>query len=543
MFSSPLTLALTLLGQTAGAPADSAPLYDNLGDHHYEVTTGVPAAQAYFDQGLRLYYAFNHSEAIRAFREAQRLDSTCAMCFWGEALAWGPNINAPMDSAGGVAAHAALQRALAVRSHASEIERALIDALAARYADPERATASRASLDSAYATAMAEVARAYPTDQDVAVLYSESLMDLRPWNYWTSDGELQPGMAGALSRLEQVVAANPKHPGACHFYIHAVEAAHPDRAVPCAERLAALMPGAGHIVHMPGHIYVRVGRYLDAIKANEHAVHADQTYIRDQQPGVTVYTAGYYPHNYDFMAFAAAMAGRSKQAIQAADELASVVPQEMLGAPGMAFLQQHVTRPLQLRVRFGHWDEILRSPAPREDLPHARAMWHYARGRALAAQGKLQEADAELAHVHSAAADPRLAGVKLEFNESPPVLSIAEHVLAGSIASKRGKHDEAIAHLEKGAAIEDGLTYGEPPEWTTPVRHDLGAALLAAGRPAEAEIVYRDDLERFPRNGWSLMGLSEALRAQGQTGEAERVAAELRRAWASADVSPTASRF
>jgi tetratricopeptide (TPR) repeat protein len=543
MLPPPLTIALALLAQTAGAPADSVPLYDNLGDHHHAITTNVPEAQAYFDQGLRLYYAFNHAEAIRAFREAQRLDSACAMCFWGEALAWGPNINAPMDSAGGAAAHAAVQRALAVRSHASDLERALIDALTVRYAAPERATANRASLDSAYVNAMARVARAYPTDQDVAVLYSEALMDLRPWNYWTRDGELQPGMADALSRLEQVVADNPKHPGACHFYIHAVEAAHPERAVPCAERLAALMPGAGHIVHMPGHIYVRVGRYMDAVKANEHAVHADETYIRDQRPGVGIYTAGYYPHNYDFMAFAAAMAGRSKQAIQAADELATVVPREMLGAPGMAFLQHHITRPLQLRVRFGRWDEILSSPAPPEDLPHARAMWHYARGRALAAKGRVKEADAELAHVRKATTDPRLAGVKLEFNEAPAILGIAEHVLAGSIASKRGSHEEAIAHLQKGAELEDGLTYGEPPDWTTPVRHDLGAVLLAAGRPAEAERIYREDLDRFPLNGWSLAGLSRALRAQNRSDEAERVGTELRRAWAAADIAPTTSSF
>jgi len=538
-----LTIVLTLAGQTAGASADTVPLYGNLGDHHREITTSVPAAQQYFDQGLRLYYAFNHPEAIRAFRAAQRLDSLCAMCYWGEALAWGPNINLPMDSAGGVAAHAALQRALAARSHASAVERALIDALASRYAPPERVTAPRAALDSAYATAMADVARAHPGDNDVAVLYSESLMDLRPWNYWTRDGSLQPGMDAALSRLERVVASNPRHPGACHFYIHAVEAAHPERAVPCAERLAALMPGAGHIVHMPGHIYIRVGRYMDAVKANEHAVHADETYIRDQRPGVSVYTAGYYPHNFDFLAFAAAMAGRAEQAIGASDRQASVVPSDMLAAPGMTFLQHHMTRRLQLRVRFGRWDEILRTSAPPEDLPHATGMWHYARGRALAANGKLPEAEAELARVHAAATDPRLAGVRLEFNDSPTILGIAEHVLAGSIAHARGDHSEAVSHLREAAAIEDGLTYGEPPDWTVPVRHDLGAALLAAGRATEAERVYREDLKRFPSNGWSLLGLSQSLRTQGKSAEADRVMADFRRAWSAADVEIGSSRY
>lgn len=538
-----LAAALALATQPAGAPTDTVPLYDNLGDHHREITTTVSAAQEYFDQGLRLYYAFNHPEAIRAFRAAQRLDSLCAMCHWGEALAWGPNINLSMDSASGVAAHGSLQRALALRSHASAVERMLIDALASRYAPPERAADPRAALDSAYALAMADVARAHPRDHDIAVLYSESLMDLRPWNYWTRDGSLQPGMDNALSRLERVVASNPRHPGACHFYIHAVEAAHPERAVPCAERLAALMPGAGHIVHMPGHIYIRVGRYMDAVKANEHAVHADETYIRDQRPGVSAYTAGYYPHNFDFLAFAAAMTGRAEQAIGAADRQASAVPSDMLGAPGMTFLQHHITRRLQLRVRFGRWDEILRTPAPSGELPHAMGMWHYARGRALAATGKIREAEAELALVHIAATDPRLAGVRLEFNESPAILGIAEHVLAGSIADARGDHAAAVGHLREAATIEDGLTYGEPPDWTVPVRHDLGAALLAAGQPTEAERVYREDLKRFPSNGWSLLGLSQSLRAQRKVAEADRAMVEFRRAWSASDVEIASSRY
>ena len=543
MVPFPLILALALIGPTAGAPGDSVPLYTDLGDHHYAITTQSPSAQAYFDQGLRLYYAFNHAEAIRAFREAQRLDSTCAMCFWGEALALGPNINAPMDSAAAAPAHAAVQRALAMQTRVSERERALIAALARRYADPRRVPATRAPLDSAYTLAMADVAHRYPADHDVAVLSSEASMDLRPWSYWTRDGAPQPGTTTLVAQLERVLADDPNHPGACHFYIHAVEAVYPERAVPCAERLARLMPGAGHIVHMPGHIYVRVGRYVDAIEANEHAVHADETYIRDQRPGVGTYTAGYYPHNYDFMAFAAAMAGRSAQAIAAADRLALVVPTELLGAPDLTFTQHHLTRQLQIRVRFGRWDEIVRASAPAESLAHARGMWHYARGRALAAQGRVAEADTELSRVHAAATDPRLADAKLEFNQSSAVLRIAEHVLAGNIAAKRGRYDEAIAHVQRAAELEDALTYGEPPEWTIPVRHDLGAVLLAAGRPADAERVYREDLRRFPRNGWSLMGLSRALRAQGRTADAARVTSEFQRAWSAADVTLTSSRF
>lgn len=543
MLLSPLVAALTLAVQSVGASSDTVPLYDNLGDHHRQITTAVPAAQEYFDQGLRLYYAFNHPEAIRAFRAAQRIDSLCAMCYWGEALAWGPNINMPMDSAGGVAAYAPLQRALALRARASKVERGLIDALASRYATPERTAAPRAALDSAYAAAMAGVARAHPRDHDVAVLHSEALMDLRPWDYWTVDGSLQPGMDTALSQLEQVLDSNPRHPGACHFYIHAVEAAYPERAVQCAERLAALMPGAGHIVHMPGHIYIRVGRYMDAVKANEHAVHADETFISDQRPGVSVYTASYYPHNFDFLAFAAAMAGRSEQAVTAADRQASVISPAMLFTPGLTFLQHHITRRLQLRVRFGRWDEILGTAAPPEELPHAVGIWHYARGRALAATGKLREAEAELALVHAAATDHRLAGVKLEFNESPTILGIAEHVLAGNIANARGDHAAAVNHLRRAAAIEDGLTYGEPPDWTVPVRQDLGAALLAANRATEAEDVYRADLKRFPDNGWSLFGLSQSLRAQGKIADAERVMADFQRAWSAADVKIASSRY
>ena len=534
MLSASLALALTLLGQARPTAGDTVPLFDNLGDHHYPVTTEAPAAQRYFDQGLRLYYAFNHAEAIRAFREAQRLDPDCAMCFWGEALAWGPNINMPMDSAAGVAGYAAVQRALALQTRASDRERVLIAAQAMRYAPVP--PADRAALDSAYARAMAKVVRQYPDDHEVAVLYAEALMDLRPWNYWTADGELQPGMGDAIVQLERVTARNPEHPGACHFYIHAVEAAHPERAVACAERLAGLMPGAGHLVHMPGHIYIRVGRYMDAVKANEHAVHADESYIRDQRPGVGMYTAGYYPHNYDFMAFAAAMAGRSRQAIGAADKLASIAAARMADAPGMAFLQHHATRALQLRTRFGRWDEILRAPAPRAEFLHARAMWHYARGRALAAQGRLEEADAELSRVHAAATDPRLAGVRLEFNESHAILGIAEHVLAGKIAAARGDHEAAVAQLRKAAEMEDSLTYGEPPDWTIPVRQELGSALLAANHPREAEQVYREELKRFPRNGWSLAGLARALHAQGRHSEAALVEAELRQAWSAADI-------
>ncbi len=531
-----LVCATLILGasSSARATAQDVPLYDDLGDYHYAVSTSVPLAQEYFDQGLRLYYAFNHAEAIRAFREAQRLDPTCAMCWWGEAIAWGPNINLPMDSASGVAAHAALQGAVSLQRHASAKERALIDALATRYvAVPP---ADRAHLDQAYAEAMADVARRYSTDLEVATLYAESLMDLRPWDYWTAAGEPQPGIADALSRLEYVLERERNHPGACHFFIHAVEKVYPERAVPCAERLAALMPGAGHIVHMPGHIYIRVGRYLEAVEANTHAVHADETYIQDQQPGVGMYTAGYYPHNYDFMAFAAMMIGRGEMALSAAKNVTSLLPEELFGAPGMDFLQHWSVRPLQIAVRFSRWDEVLATPEPRESFPHARAVWHYARGRAFAAQGDLRAAEQELASLRTVSEDPRLAGLRMEFNASTDLVGIAERVLTGWVAAAAGRWSEAVDAMQEAVLREDALLYGEPPEWSVPTRQDLGALLLAADRPAEAEKVFEDDLAHFPQNGWSLRGLQLALSAQGRHAEADATGQEFRRVWATADV-------
>ncbi|WP_349618120.1 hypothetical protein [Azotobacter salinestris] len=529
-----LGIAPSALAQAEGT---AVPLYDNLGNHHYGITTGVPLAQRYFDQGLRLYYAFNHQEATRAFEQAARLDPQCAMCYWGIALAQGPNINAPMDASAGAAAHAAIQKAL--ERKASPKEQALIRALATRYASPP--PDERAALDEAYARAMREVVRQYPEDQEATTLFAESLMDLSPWQYWTQDGQPRPNTPELIAQLERVIAANPDHPGACHFFIHAVEAAQPERAVPCAERLAGLMPGAGHLVHMPGHIYIRVGRYEDAIKANEHAVHADETYIRDQNPAFGIYVAGYYPHNYDFLAFAASMIGRSGQALGATQKMAELVPQPMLREPGMTFLQHHQTRQLQMLVRFGRWDEILQAEAPPQDLPHARALWHYARGRALAARGDVPGAEAELAQLRATAQDPRMDSLRLEFNTSGAILKIATEVLAGHIAARKADFPGAIDHLRAAARLEDGLVYGEPPEWTVPVRQDLGSVLLAAGRNEEAEQAYREDLKRFPENGWSLHGLAQTLRTQNRSQEADAVMERFRKVWAGADMQLAAA--
>jgi tetratricopeptide (TPR) repeat protein len=457
----PFGSGVPLLAQDPAPAApgpDGVPLYDDLGTLHRAISTRVPLAQRYFDQGLRLYYAFNHAEAIRAFEEAARLDPDCAICHWGTAMAYGPNINLPMDSASGVAAYGALREAQARAGHASEGERALIDALGRRYAPVP--PADRAALDSAYARAMADVAARSPDDPDVRSLYAEALMDLSPWSYWSRDGSPRPQTREILSQLEAVLASHPEHPGANHFYIHAVEAVDPARAVPMAERLAGLMPGAGHIVHMPGHIYVRVGRYLDAVRANEHAVHADETFIRDQSPALGAYTLGYYPHNYDFLAFAASMVGRREQAVSAAERMATLAPDELLAAPGMTFIQHHRTRHLQMKVRFGLWDDILAAPAPPEALSHARGMWHYAHGRALAARGDPTGAEADLARLRAIAGDSATAAQRLEFNTSGTVLGIAAEVLAGHVAAAREDPGEAVGSLRSAVEHEDGRVLG-----------------------------------------------------------------------------------
>lgn len=512
----------------------AVPLYSDLGEFHFAVTSATTQVQQYFDQGMRLYFAFNHGEAVRAFQYAQQLDPGCAMCYWGEALALGPNINLPMDTPSADAAYRALQQAQATLVGETEREVALVAALAQRYASP--APVDRAALDQAYADAMAALAQRYPDDNQIGVLYAESLLDLRPWDYWTGDKQPQPGIAIALEKLEQAMTADANHPGACHFYIHAVEAAYPERAVPCAERLAALMPGAGHLVHMPGHIYIRVGRYLDAVAANEHAVHADETYIRDQQPGMGMYTAGYYPHNYDFMAFAAMMIGRSATAITAAERVTSLLPPELFGSPGMDFLQHWSVRPLLLRVRFARWQEILDTQESQPDRLHARAIRHYARGRALLASGSPAAADQELLQLRELAQQLVNSPLKMEFNRSADLVAIAERVLTGWQLLAAGNTQSGLAALESAVTLEDRLFYGEPPEWSVPTRQDLGAAQLQAGNPVQAERFFREDLAKFPDNGWSLYGLQQALLAQGRQADAEAVGAALARVWATADV-------
>jgi hypothetical protein len=526
-------IAPALLLVTSSLLAQQAPpLYRDLGTHHKAVGTRVPLAQQYFDQGLRLVYGFNHAEAIRSFTRATELDPTCAMCWWGIAYAYGPHVNAGMDSASGVKAYEAAQKALSLSRNASPSQRGYIRAVAARYAAVP--PANRASLDSAYSRGMREVARSNPNDLDAAALYAESLMDLRPWNYWTSDGKPYPGTEEIVRQLERVIARNPEHPAACHFYIHAVEAVNPQLAVPCAERLARLMPGEGHMVHMPAHIYIRVGRYKEAAASNVHAIHTDETFIEGQKP-VTVYSLAYYPHNIHFLAFASTMSGQSAQAIEAARTLKSKVNLEV--ARQVPMLQDMVPYYALTLTTFGRWDDVLAEPLPPSEIRKSVAMAYYARGVAYAAKGQAAEAQMALDTVKAIdAATPADA-------EAKTATSIAVHALLGEIATRSGKLDEGIAHFREALKIEDAGLYFEPPKWYYPIRESLGAALLKAGRGAEAEAVYREDLKRFPENGWSLFGLAAALRAQGKSAEAADVEKRFAKAWSAADVKLTASRF
>ncbi len=516
-----------------------APKLSGLGDYHYNVTTSSEDAQAFFDQGLRLTYGFNHAEAIRAFQEASRLDPSFAMAYWGQALALGPNINDPMPHERELKALAAITKAKEHSSSVSEKERDFIETLAVRYTDDENA--ERAELDNAYAEAMRKLWKKYPTDPEVGTLFAAALMNTMPWHYWTEDLSPRPGTSEVVEALERVFAAYPDHPGAHHYYIHIVESSSdPTRGVASAERLAQLMPGAGHLVHMPSHIYLRVGRYADASDANVEAILADEDYIAQCQ-AQGLYPIGYYPHNIHFLWASSTLEGRSEVAIDAAEKTASRVPIDM--AVQVGNLQWFLVTPLAAQVRFGRWSEVLTTPPPAANMPYVMGMWHYARGVAFAARNDLDRADAELSALEKIAATPEMEAFTLSSATGTHILNLAAAVVAGEMAAKAGNTDEAVEHLEKAVQMYDDLPYMEPPTWHYPVRQSLGAVLLDAGRLEDAEAVYRDDLVGWPNNGWSLFGLLQTLRAQGRTREADEVEARFEKEWARADVTLTSSRF
>jgi tetratricopeptide (TPR) repeat protein len=520
-----------------GPLGELAPRLQNLGTHTFPVRTKSKQAQLFINQGLNLSYGFNHAEAGRAFAEAARLDPDCAMAFWGQALVLGPNINATMDPKDEPRAYELAQKALALRSRAAPREQAYIDALARRYSGR---TEDRAARDKAYADAMRDVSRRYPADLDAATLYAEAVMDLRPWGYWMPDGRPYEGTKEIVSLIESVIARSPNHPGALHLYIHLMEpTSDAQKAEVAADRLLTLMPGAGHVVHMPSHIYQRVGRYADAVRSNELAMLADEDYIR-QCHAQGLYPMGYYPHNIHFLWFAATMDGRGQLAIDSARKVDAQAPAEALTE--LPLLAGFKVVPYFALTRFGRWEDMLKEPQP-PDSPFLVGMWHYARGLAFIATGALDRAGQELAEVERRAGDKALEYPLFSPNLASSIFAIAPEVLSGELAAARTDYDAAIMHLERAVRLEDGLVYTEPAEWHYPPRQALGAVLLQAGRPAEAETVYWEDLKRNPDNGWSLFGLSQALRAQGKTDQAAVVEQRFQKSWARADVKLTASRI
>ena len=521
-----------------------ATMLEGLGDHSMLITTRHPDAQRWFDQGLALTYGFNHDAAGRSFLRATEVDPECAMCWWGAALVLGPHVDAGMDPAYNRAAWDRLQRAKAAAKDGPARERDYVEALAARYAqDPPE---DRHALDEAYAAAMGELARRHPDDLDAATLFAEALMNLQPWDYWDEAGNPKGNTAQIVAVLESVIGRNPDHPGALHLYIHAVEASNePERGVAAADRLRTLMPGAGHLVHMPAHIYARVGRWHDAVIANENAIAADDAYLAACRPQPGVYPLGYVPHNHHFLWFAATMSGQRDTALAAAEATAERTSDpDLMRAPGFEAMQYFSLTPLFADVRFGRWQQVADTPSPASDLPYMVAMWHYAQGLAAVRQGRDEDARRHHATLAKATDDPAIeAMMSWERYSLVHGLRIGERVLAAEIAAAVGDDEVAIAAFREAMAIEDELPYDEPPGWHLPVRHSLGAMLVGAGRPAEAEEVYREELRRNPENGWSLFGLSQALLAQGQDDEAAAVNARFGQAWAQADIVLSASAY
>ncbi|KAA9134216.1 hypothetical protein F3N42_01340 [Marinihelvus fidelis] len=528
----------TELAQRAGAP-----LFEGMGDHHHAITTASADAQRYFDQGLVIDFAFNHAESVRSFRAAQTLDPQCAMCFWGEALALGPNINVTSDGKAimgdedRVQAFSAIGKAQALKDHASEAERDYIDALATRY-NGEPGT-DREPLDQAYVKAMRALYEKYPEDDDAASLFAESIMNTMPWDYWLDGDTPKPEAAEAIGVLETVLARSPEHPLALHLYIHAVEASNrPERAEAAADRLANLVPGAGHLVHMPAHIYWRVGRYDDASEANIRAAAVDEEYIA-QCNAQGFYPALYYPHNIHFLWAASSMQGRSELAIDSARRVSANVPEAMIEQfPMVEFFH---TIPLLSLTQFGRWDDILAEPQPRDDFEYSNAIWHYARATAFARKGDLAAARTEEAALAALKDMPDVTFLDTLAYPATQLLDIADALVLGEIAMADGDLDDAIGRFEHAVAVQDQLPYTEPPFWYYPTRHTLGRALLADDQPSRAEAVYRRDLELYPHNGWAMYGLIQSLQAQGK--DTAEVQHHFDIAWQKADIELTASQF
>lgn len=522
---------------------ETIPLFDNLGKHHYPVSTSSPMAQRYFDQGLILAFGFNHAEAARSFEEAYRIDPNCGLCYWGKALVLGPNINAPMNPEVVPVAYALAQKALALSVSVGDKEKALILALSKRYT--KETPVDRRPLDQAYADAMRDVAERFPDDATLASLLAEALMDLHPWDFWSKEGLARPWTEEIVAILERALQLDVDNPLANHLYIHAMEASpYAERAIPSAGRLPSLVPGSGHLVHMPAHIYIRVGRYRDAILANQYAVKVDQGYLKHSH-AESLYTFAYVPHNHHFLWAAAIKTGRKALAVQAAADTAAQVNRDLLRKPEFSGTLQHLLIiPLYTKVLFGEWDAILNEAAPPADLIYPTGIWHYARGLALLRKGHPGAATTELALLEETIADPTIAELTVfDLNPVSTLLQIGAEILHGEVAAQNKYFEKAVSYLQQAVELEDGLNYTEPKDWYLPPRQVLGAILMAAGKYREAEQVYRQDLEYHPQNGWSLFGLLQSLNAQDAKEEAEKIRKRFDDVWADADITLNDSRF
>lgn len=518
--------------------SEGARMFEGLGDFHRPVSTNSPAAQAYFDQGMRFLWAFNHDEATRSFAKAAQLDPQCAMCYWGVALTVGPNYNLPMMAQPRAAvAWEALQQAQRHAGGTTPVEQALIAALAQRYQGPVPLDPSNEGpVLSAYAQSMKTVAERFPADFDVQTLTAEAMMNIHAWKLWMLDGAPAPETVEIVALLEGVLAKDPRHPGANHYYIHAVEASpDPGKAVPAAERLPGMLPAAGHLEHMPAHIMQRVGRYEDAAEANRKGVAADLAYFAMTKP--LDYYVMYTAHNYQFLAFSAAMEGRQAETIEAARQSRALVSDDMLLT--MAGTDWYVAELYAAMVRFGMWDEILAEPAPNPKLVGLTGAYLYATVAALAAKGRVDDAKTQFAELEKVSALDGDAGL----NRVKDVLAVAVLNAKARIALVENKSDEAFGLLREAVAKEDRLAYSEPADWFFPTRHLLGAVLIEAGQARDAEAVYRDDLGRHANNGWALYGLAQSLKLQGRSADAAAAQQQFDMAWKNADVTLSASAF
>ena len=510
-------------------------LLGSLGEKTHPISTQNSKAQEFFDKGMALAFGFNHAEAAKAFTKAVDLDPECAICYWGIAYVLGPNINAPMDDSAVLIAYAAVQKAVELSKNVNPRERAYIHAIAKRY--PAKPILDRKALDQAYADEMRKVHKSFPFDPDAAVLFAESLMNLSPWDYWEEDGKPKNAILEILGALKSAIKLDPNHPHANHLYIHSVEASkNPEDGVSSADRLGDLVPGAGHLVHMPGHIYIRTGDYHKAVIANQRAIKADDAYQVTCTPE-GIYPLAYMPHNHHFLWASYTWEGNSKEAIKTSRNLVERVNTEMMRKPGFGTLQHFWATPMFAMARFARWDDVLKEPKPPEDLKYPTGVWHHVRGLAFIAKDNIPEAQAELKKLETILVDPSVENVKIwDLNKVTNILKIGKHLLAGKILEKQGNIKKAINEYQQGIQIEDNLYYDEPHSWYYPMRQPLGHVLLKTGNVVDAEKYFSEDLDRHRKNGWSLHGLLQTARAQGDKEKIQNLEQRFKQAWQHSDL-------